>query len=73
MVAFKFATTQLGLSLHPVSQALQEYPQMEEDYSKIHELLVSPGETIQMLGRLGYGLAVPVSPRWPVEAKIMNA
>lgn len=46
---------------------------MEEDYSKIHELLVSPGETIQMLGRLGYGLAVPVSPRWPVEAKIMNA
>ena len=66
-------TTALGLSLHPVSQALQEYPEMEKHYAAAHELLAEPGETVQMLGRLGYGPEVPVSPRWPIEAKVMNA
>ena len=64
--------TALGLSLHPVSQALQEYPEMENLYGKIHELLAKPGETVQMLGRLGYGPQVPVSPRWPLEAKLLK-
>ena len=65
-------TTALGLSLHPVSQALQEYPEMAQHYASAHEMLASPGETVQMLGRLGYGPEIPVSPRWPVEAKVMN-
>ncbi len=65
-------TTEMGLSLHPVSQALQEYPEMAEQYRNIHELLAKPGETVQMLGRLGYGPDVPQSPRWPLEAKIKN-
>ena len=67
------ATTSLGLSLHPVSQALQEYPEMAEHYQAIHALLAKPGETIQMLGRLGYGPQIPPSPRWPLEKKIRDA
>ncbi|MEL6794664.1 MAG: twin-arginine translocation pathway signal protein, partial [Pseudomonadota bacterium] len=64
-------TTSLGLALHPVSQALQEYPEMAAHYADVHEALARPGETIQMLGRLGYGPEVPISPRWPVEAKLV--
>ena len=65
-------TTSLGLALHPVSQALQEYPEMASHYAHVHKLLANSGETIQMLGRLGYGPTVPQSPRWPLEAKLMN-
>lgn len=65
-------TTQMGLSLHPVSQALQEYPEMAGQYRNIHDLLAKPGETVQMLGRLGYGPDMPQSPRWPLEAKLKN-
>ena len=65
-------TTALGLSLHPVSQALQEYPEMAQHYATAHELLADEGETVQMLGRLGYGPEVPVTPRWPLEAKVLN-
>lgn len=65
-------TTQLGLSLHPVSQALQEYPEMAAQYRNIHDLLAKSGETVQMLGRLGYGPETPQSPRWPLEEKLKN-
>ena len=64
-------TTALGLALHPVSQALQEYPEMEAHYAAAHAMLAEPGETVQMLGRLGHGPDAPVSPRWPVEAKMI--
>lgn len=66
-------TTSLGLSLHPVSQALQEYPEMAAEYALAHKMLAAPGETVQMLGRLGYGPEVAVTPRWPLERKIRNA
>ena len=67
------ATTGLGLALHPVSQALQEYPEMAGPYARAHDLLAGPGETVQMLGRLGYGPGVPRTPRWPLEARMRNA
>lgn len=66
-------TTGLGLALHPVSQALQEYPEMAAHRADIHALLAKPGDTVQMLGRLGYGPATPRTPRWPLEARIRNA
>ena len=66
-------TTELGLALHPVSQALQEYPEMSALYTEAHELLAADGETLQMLGRLGYGPQVAPAPRWPLEAKLRNA
>jgi len=65
-------TTALGLSLHPISQVLQEYPEMSEHYNKVHSLLAKPGHTLQMFARLGYGPSVAHTPRWPLEAKIIN-
>ena len=65
-------TTALGLSLHPVSQALQEYPEMAPHYASAHALLAPQGHTVQMLGRLGYGPSIPRTPRWQLEAKLIR-
>ena len=54
-------------------QSLQEYPEMAKLRERAHGLLGKPGETVQMLGRLGYGPDVPPAPRWPLEAKLVNA
>ena len=67
------AATALGLSLHPVSQALQEYEEMRPHRERLHAMLAPTGHTVQMLGRLGYGPRTPPSPRWPLEAKIVEA
>lgn len=66
-------TTRMGLSLHPVSQALQEYPEMAPHYQAAQALLAPQGHTVQMLGRLGYGPVIPRTPRWPLEAKLIDA
>ena len=70
------AATGLGLALHPVSQALQEYPEMAGPFADIHRLLgvAAPGR-VQMLGRLGIlpGPAAAPTPRWPAESRIMGA
>jgi hypothetical protein len=65
-------TTRLGLALHPVSQALQEYEEMVPHYAEAHRILAKPGETVQMLGRLGFGPHPSRTPRWPLETRIMN-
>ncbi|MEM9496454.1 MAG: twin-arginine translocation pathway signal protein [Pseudomonadota bacterium] len=64
------ACTREGLGFQPLSQALQEYPEMAELYAETHGKLAPSGGTVQMLSRIGYGPSVAVSPRWPVEAKI---
>jgi len=66
-------TTELGLALHPISQCLQEYAEMEVNYTKAHSLLATGGQTVQMLGRLGYGPTIAPTPRWPLEEKRLNA
>ena len=66
------AATSLGLKLRPVSQALQEYPEMATHYANAHKLLAPEGHTVQMLGRLGYGPDMPRTPRWPLEAKLLE-
>lgn len=43
----------LGFVMHSPSQVLQEYPQMEEQYSKIHNDYALNKGTIQMLFRIG--------------------
>ncbi|MBO6891319.1 MAG: twin-arginine translocation pathway signal protein [Roseibium sp.] len=65
-------TTRLGLALHPVSQALQEFEEMKPHYEAAHEMLAKPGETVQMLGRLGFGPQIARTPRWPLETRMMN-
>lgn len=67
-------TTKLGLGLHPVSQALQEYPEMMPLFVEARRLCrVETGETLQMLARLGYADPVAPTPRWPLEAKLIRA
>jgi hypothetical protein len=67
------AATGQGLGFHPLSQALQEFPEMAEPFRQVHERLAPIGGTVQMLSRIGYGPSVGASPRWPLESKIMNA
>lgn len=67
------AATGLGLGFHPLSQALQEYPEMAKPYAEIHQRLAPEGGTVQMLARIGYGQVVSPSPRWPLDAKIARA
>lgn len=71
-VRLHLAATGLGLSMQPVSQSLQEYPEMAAHYAQVHEMLAGPNETVQMLGRLGYGPAIDASPRWPLETRITH-
>ena len=66
-------TTGLGLALHPVSQALQEYKEVEPMYKEIHKRFAPNGETIQMLGLLGYGKQTPRTPRWSLPQRMRNA
>ena len=65
-------TTQQGLAMQPVSQCLQEYPEMQSHYQRVHELLAAQGGTVQMLGRLGYAAPVARTPRWSLNEKISN-
>lgn len=71
-IRLHLAATGYGLSVQPVSQALQEYPEMAAHYAQVHKMLATPGETVQMLGRLGYGPATDASPRWPLETRITH-
>lgn len=71
-VRVNFAATALGLGLQPLSQALQEYPEMDGLYRDIHARLAPGGGTVQMLARVGYGPGVGPSPRWPLDAKIVG-
>ena len=73
-VRLNLRASALGLDVHPVSQVLQEYPEMAGLFAETHRRLgVGPGERLQMLARVGYGPAVPPSPRWPLETRIRTA
>lgn len=43
----------LGLVMHPPSQVLEEYPEMNEPYNRIHSEYAPDGGTIQMFFRIG--------------------
>ncbi len=47
------AAHNLGLVMQPLSQPLEEYPEMETVYKQIHGSYASDGSTIQMLIRIG--------------------
>ncbi len=71
-VRINLASTQQGIGFHPLSQALQEYPEMRDHFKEVHKRFAPEGGTVQMLSRLGYGPVVPKSPRWPLEAKLIG-
>jgi hypothetical protein len=72
-VRVNLAATGLGLGFQPLSQALQEYPEMAGPYAEIHRRLAPEGGTVQMLSRIGYADVPSPSPRWPLETRIVNA
>jgi hypothetical protein len=43
----------MGLCMQPLSQVTEEYPEMRTLYDKIHKEYAEPGQTIQMLARIG--------------------
>jgi len=62
------------VGLHPLSQALQEYPEMTDLFAEMRDAVgARDGETLQMFGRMGYGPAAPRTPRWPVETRLTGA
>jgi len=70
-VRAQLAATAHGLSMHPIQQALQEYPEQAESYAAIRQATdTSTFETLQMWARLGYGPAVGPSPRRGVASHI---
>jgi hypothetical protein len=46
---------------------------MKPHYDEIHARFAPGGETVQMLGLLGYGARTPRTPRWPLETRLMHA
>ena len=69
---YSLAVTSLGLGTHPMSQALQEYPEVSTQYDQVHQMLAKDGETVQMLARVGYGSNAIATPRWALETRIVN-
>lgn len=67
------AATALGLAMHPVSQILQEFPEMAELYDRYHDYVgVSAPARVQGFFRFGYAAVPEPSPRWPVESILLT-
>jgi hypothetical protein len=70
----QLAATRIGLQVHPMSQAVQEFPEMKPHFDELHRLLVgkpASQETVQMFCRMGYvDEAAALTPRRGVDAII---
>lgn len=66
---FNLKATELGLCIHPWSQALQEYPEMAGLYQEAHDL-IARGKRLQMLVRVGYAPDIIPTPRRGLEAHL---
>lgn len=65
--------TALGLQMHPMSQAPQEFPEMKPHYDRLHQMLLSKPateEVVQLWCRIGYCATQPHTPRRGVDAII---
>lgn len=61
--------TEVGLALAPLSQALQEFPEMAAQMQAILAATGTPsGHTLQMFFRMGYADPAPATPRRPLDA-----
>lgn len=78
-VRLQLQATALGIGMHPLSQALQEFPEMRPYYEQAHQLIVGKGApqspadpTVQMLCRIGYTTEpTPATPRRAVDKFII--
>lgn len=72
-VRMQLAAHGAGLSMHPASQALQEYPEMAKQNGALKQVLdLGPEQTVQMLARIGYGPDVDPAPRWPLDHHLIG-
>lgn len=72
-VRLQLAATKLGLAMHPLSQVLQEFPEMAAPYAALHETLgISEPARVQGLFRFGYAKYPAPAPRWPMVSRIAN-
>lgn len=73
-VRLNLAASALGVGMQPLSQALQEYPEMRAHFDRLRTTLEIPvDETLQMFVRLGYGADVAASPRWRYQTRVIGA
>ncbi len=71
-VRLNLLATKLGLAVHPLSQALQEYAEMDRFYTSLHKALnIETPARIQMFARIGYAANPGPSPRWPLTSKLV--
>ncbi|MGE0099401.1 MAG: twin-arginine translocation pathway signal protein [Hydrogenophaga sp.] len=71
----QLAATAAGLSMQPLSQALQEYPEQTVPYTEIHQLVGAPAPryTVQMWARLGHGPVIEPSPRRGLASHLVRS
>jgi hypothetical protein len=70
-VRLQLKATELGVGVHPMSQALQEFAEMKPHYEKVHLLILGKSAprsaedaTVQMFCRIGYiASPAPATPR----------
>jgi hypothetical protein len=68
------AATSVGIDMHPLSQALQEFKEVQKSYVDMHRLLgFDPSSTtVQMLARVGYGVKPSeATPRRDVKTMVI--
>jgi hypothetical protein len=66
---------EVGLQIHPLSQAPQEFPEMKQYYEEIHQRLVGTADGskfVQMFCRVGYCSPQQHSPRRPLRAMLLT-
>lgn len=69
----QLAATQAGLAMQPLSQVLQEFPEMAEQYARLHAHLgIAAPSRVQGLFRIGQGPAMQPSPRWPLTSRLIG-
>jgi hypothetical protein len=71
----QLAATAHGVSMHPLQQALQEYPEQAGPHTAIRGLLgvVQPAHTVQMWARVGFAPEVSPAPRRGLAAHLAAA
>lgn len=67
------AAHQAGVAVQPLSQVLQEFPEMAPLYTEAQEELgvAAPG-VVQMLARIGYAKFPTPSPRWSLSSRLIE-
>ena len=73
-VRIHLAAQKSGVAVQPLSQVLQEFPEMAALYAETQKELgvTSPG-VVQMLARIGYAAFPAPSPRWPLSSRLVDA